>query len=508
MRRAGPMIFFKAATLALILSGACCTREALANTKEINTQAAASIRWQIDRDHVALGEAVLLTLTRPLRAPGPALNALDLSALAQDFEIRSRTFGSDARQEDLRLELYPLRDGVFLFNLPGKPRGARQIKVSLGSDSMPRVDLRIYAEPAQWVVRQPTRLVMEACHTGALVWQAPQLASHTGLSILPLGEEQANIEREGVRCTAQRWHWSVTPTVEGAQSIVPGMIEAKLYGKSLRYLAPSLKLEAAPIPLWLPQGIAVGAPGVVTYKQETPPQTGQPWEWRWEIEGAYNAQTLRAALTASLRNQPEWLRFPPDIRPLPRSGARPLWEVRLYAVPARHGVFSLPAIRLPWFDHESGQLRYVDVPAESLSARDPMRERIILMAQVAIALALAAGGFALLWRQVRWRWRRRHLMHAVKQSSDFAHLQHSLLSSSPSGQATQAGHTLEAWAGKLQSEWTIQGLDTWLRRFQKARYGLSEAFLRDAKPEEFKELRQALLALLKQARPVRVKAKR
>lgn len=490
MRSAGCGVFRRAVAVLMLL---LCLGNAW------TADARSSIRWQIDRAHVALGEPVLLTLTQPLRS-APSLENLDLTAaLGADFEIYSRTFGRDADREELRLELYPLHGGTLPLHLPGKPQGPAQIEVSRGSAAAPDVELRIFAEPAQWIVRQPVRLTLEACATGTLVWQAPQLASHTGLAAVYLGEEQANRERNGAPCVAQRWQWSVTPMVAGPQSIVPGMLQAGSYGKILRYPAPGLHLDAQPVPLWLPQGIAVGMPAVVTHAQQTPPQVGQPWEWRWQIEGAYRLQTLRALLREQLKNRPEWSRFAPDIRPLARTGARPLWEIRLYGVPARHGRFVLPAFRLPWYDAEAQALRYFPVPGASLTAADPVRERLLLGGQAALAVLLAAAAGALLWRRMRWRFFRRRMLHAVSMSRDLPELQRRLLGLKAS-KGMAAGGTLDGWAARLQAEWKAEGLAEWLAQFHKARFGADRA---SAPP--FEDLRRRLLAVLREAGPRRSK---
>lgn len=459
-----------------------------------------SIRWQIDRAQIALGEPVLLTLTQPLRS-APSLENLDLTAaLGADFEIHSRTFGRDAQREELRLELYPLHDGMLPLHLPGKPQGPAQIEVSHGSATAPEVELRIFAEPAQWIMRQPVRLTIEACAAGTLVWQAPQLASHTGLAAVYLGEEQVNRERNGVPCNAQRWHWSVTPMVAGPQSIVPGMLQAGSYGKILRYPAPGLRLDAQPVPLWLPQGIAVGMPAFATHAQQmqqTPPQVGQPWEWRWQIEGAYSLQTLRALLREALKDRPEWSRFAPDVRPLARTGARPLWEVRLFGVPATRGKFDLPAFGLPWYDAEAQALRYLPVSGASLTAADPMRERLLLIGQASLAVLLAAAAGALLWRRIRWRLVRRRMMHAVSKSRDLPELQHHLLGLAVSKERA-AGRTLDDWAASLQAEWKAEGLAQWLAQFHRARFGAHRAL-----PLPFEDLQRRLLAVLREAGPRR-----
>jgi len=466
--------------------------------------ASSAIRWQIERARIALGEPVLLTMTQPLplRA-APSLENLDLAAaLGSDFEIHGRTFGRDGRQEDLRLELYPLHHGTVRLNLPGRTQGPAQIEVSHGSDTVPDVEIRIIAEPAKWIVRQPVRLMIEACATGTLVWQSPQLLSHTGLAAVYLGEEQAGREHNGVSCNAQRWYWSVTPMVAGPQIIAPGMLQAGSYGKVFRYLTPSLSLDAQPVPLWLPQGIAVGMPAVVTHAQEKPPQAGQPWEWRWEIEGAYSAQTLRALLHEELKDRPEWSRFAPDVRPLARTGARPLWEVRLYAVPARRGRFVLPTLRLPWYDAEAQALRYLSVPGESLTATDLTRERLLLIGQTAVVLLLAAVAGALLWRRTRWRRRRRRLLHTVSRSRNLSELQRSLLESDAS-QELAAGGTLDEWAGRLQSEWKAEGLEEWLAQFHRARFGADGAI--SAPP--FQDLQRRLLTVLRKAGPRQQRSK-
>lgn len=456
------------------------------------TAASAAIYWQVEPSSVAMGEPVTLTLTRRIPAAGPSLDTLDLGQLAHDFEIRDRTYGRTAKGEDLRLELYPLRDGSLPLPLPGNGDGPRRITVTRGSASVPDVQVRTYAEPAHWVVRQPARLVVEICATGMLVWQTPRMPSQPGLSVLPLGEQQENVERDGVRCTARRWTWSVTPAVARTQRISPGMLQASRYGKILRFPAPDLTANVTAVPAWLPQGIPVGRPAVTAPVHAAVPETGQPWEWRWEIDGAYDARTLHALLRDALKDRPAWLRFPPEVRAMPQSGIQPAWEVRFYAVPPHAGNLSLPTINLPWFDPASRRLQRLSTGGGTVMVVDPGREQLVRIGQAGAALLLAAGCGVLIWRKVRRRWQRHRLVRAILHSRDPVELQSSLLGTAPK---EMAGLKFDECLRQLRTMWGVPGVEGWLADFHRLRFGAST----QASPGEFMRLRAALADLLARA---------
>jgi len=67
--------------------------------------------FELDRQTLALGEALTLRMNRNINGKDAPLETLDLNPLRQDFDILERTLGRDSQQENLAVTLYPRRLG-------------------------------------------------------------------------------------------------------------------------------------------------------------------------------------------------------------------------------------------------------------------------------------------------------------------------------------------------------------------------------------------------------------
>ncbi|MDD5390422.1 MAG: hypothetical protein PHD37_13830 [Gallionellaceae bacterium] len=448
---------------------------------------AAGVKTRLDHPTLALGEPLTLTLT------GAALEQIDLAPLAADFEVRGRTLSRSGDEETLVLTLYPLREGRL--NLPTLQAGAARtrpagVTVTAGSADMPQVLFRVETDPAAPIQRQPTRLTLEACDDGSLDWKRPPLPLHAALYHRPLGEEQRDVERDGVRCTAHRWHWMIIPTQAGPLQLPLPMLEAGKFGRQLRFPAPAAAFTVAAVPAWLPLNVAIGQPRLTLEKRPATWPVNRPLAWRFEVVGGYSEEGLKALLALQLLNQPGFNTYAPTLEALPgedRNSPLTLLRVTLYADVRETGALRLPTLTLPWFDPANGRLESLAVAGGQVQIVNPARESLTRWLTRLLAVALLAALCAWAARRLAWRWWKRRGLMVVATAADMETLSRAVRGFSLRRHSHPAA-TLGIWRERLLTEARCEGLDELIEALERVRYG--EA------PGDFTVLRARVLRVL------------
>lgn len=450
--------------------------------------ALAAPAYRVEPGTVALGEPVALTIT----ARADKLENLDLAPLAKDFELRDQSRGGDGSEASLSLTLYPLRTGRIVLPDFGLRLRAPAVTVTNQSEIVPRVRLQAETDPAQYHVREPLRLSVEACDDGSLLWQRPKLAPLEGLFVRPLGEEQLEVERGGERCTAHRWHWALQPTAAGEIALPLPMLEANKFGKQLRFPPPQVKLNALPVPNWLPAEAAVGKPTITAAPLPAQWPIESPLAVRLEVRGGYGAEALKHLLRLQLAHLPHFSDYPPLVEELASDGGVPRHAVNLYALFRVRGEAQWPDLLLPWYDPASGQLRQTQIKGAKLEIVDPARQQLLAWLSGLGGLLAAMLSAYLLWRSQAWRIRRHRAVAELKQVCDLPELVRSLCAFSLRRKTPPAA-TLGEWRRRMQQETQMQGLEELVAAVEAAHYGGKETALA--------RLLETALARLSTARP-------
>lgn len=458
---------------------ACCTTAALAVPA-----------YRLDRTSIALGESVTLTLTAP---PG-RLEQLDLAALSRVAEIHNRNIGRGMGVETLTLTLYPRKIGRIDLAIPGLPGRVPVLEVTDGSGSTPRVRLRVATDAAVVHARQPVRLTLEACHDGgsAMQWSRPPLPTREGLLVRALGEDQQDVEIDGLRCTAQRWHWALTPTAAGAATLPLPMLEAGMLGRRLRFAPPPLQLLAQPLPAWLPSEAAIGRPTLAAAPLPAQWPIDRPLAWRIEVAGAYSADALKTLIALQLAGQAELTAYPPTMEILPSETATPHHALTLYLLPRTTGTATLPELFFPWYDTTTGRLEQLRLSGAVLEIIDPARQRLLTALGILAALTTSVAAGFFLHRHLGWRLRRRRASADLLQAADIDALARQLRAFSLRAGVSPAP-TLGEWRQRMERETTMRGLAPLITAIEAARYGET--------PGDLEQLRQQARACLRTARP-------
>lgn len=452
---------------------------------------AASLKTQLDHSTLALGEPLTLTLA------GAALEQIDLAPLAADFEVRGRTLSRSGDEETLVLTLYPLREGRL--KLPtlqagAAPTRAAGVTVTAGSADTPQVVFRVESEPALPIERQPTRLTLEACDDGSLDWKRPLLPLHAALHQRPLGEEQMDVERDGIRCTAHRWHWMIVPTQAGSLQLPLPMLEAGKFGRQLRFPAPAAAFTVAAVPAWLPLNVAIGQPRLTLEKPPATWPVQRPLAWRFEVVGGYSEEGLKTLLALQLHNQPGVNTYAPTLETLPgeeRNSPLARLRVTLYANARETGPLVLPTLVLPWFDPVGGRLENLTVVGGQVQIVNPAWESLLRWLTFLLGVVLLIALLTWATRRLAWRWRKRRGLMALAASTNLETLLRTVRGFSLDSYPHPAA-TLGLWRDRLLAEARCEGLDELIAALERARYG--------GMPGDFTMLRARALRVLGRCR--------
>lgn len=430
--------------------------------------------YELDRQTLALGEPLQLSITRELDATQGSLEALDLRPLQRDFEILERTLGRDSQQETLRLTLYPRRLGRIALPTLGLPGRAPSVQVTEGSDTVPKVHWKLSLDPDQPLLRQASTFTLEACDDGTLLWTRPQLPSVEGLMLRPLNETEIITQRNGQRCTAHRWHWALLPTASGALAVPLPVMEAGKFGRRLRLSPASLAFTVRALPDWVPAEAAVGQPEIVAEPLPAQAVLNQPLAWRLRVRGSYSAQALETLLALQLRQGgalAELAAYAPRIETLATMDAVPTHLLTFYLVPRARGLWTLPELQLPWYDPQSGRLLQARLPTPSLEVLDPVRQRWLMVGVVLGGLVAAGLLLFWLWRAAGWRLRRYRLRRMLRRVRSLESLVHTLRAFNPDGSTVQAP-TCRTWQVRMvQQLRRSDGLDALVAALERSRFG-------------------------------------
>ena len=454
--------------------------------------AEAGLQTRLDHGTLALGEALGLTLT------GSGLDRVDLSPLAADFQVQAATLSRSGKQETLVLSLYPLHLGKCI--LPALHAGvarsrALPVTVTAGSAQTPRVSFRVETEPSAPNQRQAFRLTLEACDDDSLAWKRPSLPRHVALYVRPLGEEQREVNRDGARCSAHRWHWAVIPTQAGRVSLRLAMLEANKFGRVLRFPAPASSIAVAAVPGWLPLDVAIGRPHIEADRLPLTWPRGQPLAWHIEVVGGYSEDGMKALLALQSQDISGFGGYAPTVEvlaPENRNSAQSRLRLTFYSRAETRGLLRLPKLVFPWYDPDRGRLESLATTGGALRVVDPALEALrqglpFLLGSVALAALCACAAGRSLWR-VR---KRRHLA-ALDSSPDLDSLLRTLrafsLVASP-----QAAATLGLWRERMRAEARCTGLDAMIEAMEQVRYG--------KRVEDFACLRERVSRVLRTCRP-------
>ena len=360
--------------------------------------AVAELSATVDRREIAMGETLRLTL---LGDAGEQPAEIDLSPLSRDWEILSRSSATNARYingqnqvtRSLEMELAPLREGTL--SIPSLSHSGRYTTP---------VSIRVNPEP---IVAPGDALVLfEASIDEASVYvQAETILTVTlqqainldggEISVFDIpGATVEDLERRSFQRRVGNRTWLVTelryavyPQKSGtltipaigftAREVQPGrsLLGARL-GRRLRMASSPIELQVKSVPDNFPGEVWLPARELnLTEKWSLDPESLEVGDSTTRTltliaKGLQGSQLPPLSSIQGTMNIPE-LRFYPDQESIEQSElADGLQGQRIQseALVARSGGnWTLPEIRIPWWNTETDTLQFAVLPARSVS---------------------------------------------------------------------------------------------------------------------------------------------
>ena len=384
----------------------------------LSSLASAEIRSDVDRKTISMGESLRLTITGDA---SERLDQLDLAALQFDWEILSSSSstntsfinGSRSTTRTLTLDLLPLRDG--LLSIPALSTGGKRTTpigvtvnpqtVSAGGGDSVRFSIDIDKQSVY---------IQEQIVLTVTIEQAINL---DGAEVTQLELENAIVE-ELTRRNFQRqingrlWRvtqlrYAIYPQQRGtleipalaltAREVLPGrsLLGARL-GKRFRLSEDPVTINIKPVPESFPGSIWLPATSLeLTQSWSKPPET-------MEV-GDSTTRTLSLTADGLLSSQ-----LPP-ITSVSESGS--ITGIRVYPdqessdqiertegflgkrtqsealVASGSGSWTLPEVRVPWWNTETNTLEYAVLPSTTISVGSPA----VTIPDIALATAPEKG---------------------------------------------------------------------------------------------------------------------
>ena len=360
----------------------------------------ANLSATADRREIALGETLRLTL---LGDAGEQPSEIDLTPLNRDWEILSRSSATNARfingrnnvTRTLELELAPLREGTLA--IPSLLTGGRRTTpISILVNPEPLIapgDATVLFETS---IDQPSLYVQAELILTITLQQAINLEG-SEISALDIADAVVEpLERQSFQRRVGNRTWLVTelryaiyPQKSGTLSIPAIAFTAREVqaGRTLlgSRLGRRLRLSSEPLQVTV-KSVPAGFPGDVWLPAKTLTLT-ENWSLNPEAlsvgdsttrtltliaEGLQGSQLPPLSSVQGALNIPE-LRFYPDQESIDQSEiARGLQGTRTQSealVARANGNWTLPEIRIPWWNTQTDQLEYAVLDARDIAVQ-------------------------------------------------------------------------------------------------------------------------------------------
>ena len=360
----------------------------------------ANLSATADRREIALGETLRLTL---LGDAGEQPSEIDLTPLNRDWEILSRSSATNARfingrnnvTRTLELELAPLREGTL--TIPSLLTGGRRTTpISILVNPEPLIapgDATVLFETS---IDQPSLYVQAELIITITLQQAINLEG-SEISTLDIADAVVEpLERQSFQRRVGNRTWLVTelryaiyPQKSGTLSIPAIAFTAREVqaGRTLlgSRLGRRLRLSSEPLQVTV-KGVPAAFPGDVWLPARTLTLT-ESWSLDPEAlsvgdsttrtltlvaEGLQGSQLPPLSSVQCALNIPE-LRFYPDQESIDQSEiARGLQGTRTQSealVARANGNWTLPEIRVPWWNTQTDQLEYAVLEAKDIAVQ-------------------------------------------------------------------------------------------------------------------------------------------
>lgn len=360
--------------------------------------AGAAVSAQLDRSRAAMGE----TLTLIISSDGEENPAnTELAPLTADFDILQRASsnsmqiinGQTQRSRELRLELMPLRTGTLqipALNVEGALTQPLEIEVSAAPDipdSAQDVIFTAEVDSRSVYVQQQVILTLRVEQAINLDDRSiSELELEQNAFVTPLGQNSYQRNRGGRRWLVNELRFAIFPQESGVLEIPAQTFVARerrpsrsLFdlssGPRLQRRSEALQIDVKPRPDAFPAGREWLPAAQLTLEEQWSENTdslavGQSLT-RTVIVRAEGLQG--AQLPPLLFNAPDGIKYYPDQPSIEDTesdqGVLGMRVDNAALVPVQAGTYTVPEVRIPWWDTQTDSLRYATLPARTLEVR-------------------------------------------------------------------------------------------------------------------------------------------
>ncbi|TGD74783.1 protein BatD [Mangrovimicrobium sediminis] len=356
--------------------------------------ARAAVNAAVDRNNVALGDTLVLTLTA---TADENLQGVDTSHLAADFEILSSNTrssisiinGTRTEKRELTLEIAPRRTGVLAippFSISGQRTQALRIQVRDAPQMDPGSETVLFsAEVDRKQVYVQGQVLLTLRIQQSINLDRPAISELKIDDAFVVQLEQKSFQRRirGRLWLVQEVRYALFPEHSGTL-VIPeqeftaressghrSLFDPTPRGRLVRRSAGPLQVEVLPRPLafnggdWLPARDLQIEEGWSSDPDQLRVGESVTRTIRLRGEGLQGAQ-----LPPVLYRPQDGVKFYPDQPNIEDreigSGLLGVREDSVAIVPTRTGTLELPAVEIPWWDIESDSLKTAILPARTV----------------------------------------------------------------------------------------------------------------------------------------------
>ncbi len=481
--------------------------------------ARAEVNASVDRDQVAIGDTLRLTITA---TENEDLSDVDLRPLMSDFEVLQRSTSSStsfingqrSSSTQLQLDITPRREGTL--KIP--PMRVGHLATNL---------LQVQVSPAPAGASDGQNLLFEAEVDRETVYvqgqviltlrvqQAINLESRSitelqldNAFVKPLEQKSFQRQMDGRPWLVHEVRYAIFPEQSGTLEIPSqtfsaresksrrSFFEINSGGRLVRRQTDALRIEVLPRPENFPSATWLPARDVrIEESWSTPPEKLRAGESatrtiRIQGEGLQGAQLPPVSFSPA-----EGLKFYPD-QPVINETETPsgLLGVRqdsAAVVPTRAGTWSIPEVRIPWWDTQTSELRYAVLPGRELqvaaaestvvAATNPLPAPMTNPGDIALAPAsgqsapdsglwraaalLCAAGWLSTLVYLLWSRRRDRSETEPRANASESRAFKQLISACKSGSTTHVRQSVIEWTAALFGDASVVSLEQAARRF-------------------------------------------
>lgn len=349
---------------------------------------------QMDRTQIALGDSARLTLSA---TEDEDLNTIDLSMLEQDFEILRRSSsnnisiinGKRTHERKLVIDLTPRREGDLVvpsFRLGSSATQPLRIRVSpqpeLNAGSNP-VLFSVELDKEDVFVQSQLLLTLRIQRSIELESMSLSELEIDNAFVKPLETKEFYRTIDGRNWLVHEVRYAIFPEQSGELQIPTQIFSARAAdgrrsifsrgtGRLVRRSTNPLTVNVLPRPAnysattWLPaQQVKIEE------RWSTPPETLRAGESATRTLTIIGEGVQGAQLPPVLYTPSDGLKFYPDQPEITEqevsSGLLGSRRDSTAIVPTRPGEWTLPEVRIPWWDTTTKQMRFATLPARTLS---------------------------------------------------------------------------------------------------------------------------------------------